>query len=277
MRVPISWLTTYIELRVPVDTLAERLTLAGLQVEAIDHAGSETVLTLAVTPNRPDWLSLVGVAREAAAGGCGRFKQPSFTAPKGGEATGQWLTVHVKDLVRCPRYAARVIDGVRIGPAPAEAQGRLLAAGIRPINNVVDATNYVMLELGQPLHAFDWRFLRGRQLIVRRSEAGLSFITLDGVERRLSPDDLLICDATGPVALAGIMGGANSEIRGETTRVVLESAYFAPQGIRRTSRRLGLSSESSRRFERGVDPARIDMALHRVTALIVAWAGGTPS
>lgn len=296
MRVPLSWLKEFVDIPLRAEVLAERLTMAGLEVESIQHVGDETVLTLGVTPNRPDWLGIIGVAREVAVLRGARLKKQlpvtgrqspvtptavtgnrKLKAGAGVQRLAEFLRVRVTDRRACPRYTARVIDGVRIGPAPAQVQARLAAAGIRPVNNVVDATNYVMLEHGQPLHAFDWAKIRGQQLQVRRAASAGHFTTLDGVARALLADDLLICDAEGPVALAGIMGGANSEITSQTTRIVLESAYFAPTGVRRTSRRLGLSSESSRRFERGVDPHQVDAALHRVTALICAWAGGTPT
>lgn len=277
MRVPLSWLKEFVDIPLRAEVLAERLTMAGLEVEAIEHVDHEIVLTLGVTPNRPDWLGIMGVAREVAVVCGARLKAVPVKPPTGMHRLAESLHVRVTDRRACPRYTARVIDGVRVGPAPAKVQALLAAAGIRPINNVVDATNYVMLERGQPLHAFDWAKIRGQQLHVRRAGSAGHFTTLDGVARTLRADDLLICDAEGPVALAGIMGGANAEITPQTTRIVLESACFAPTGVRRTSRRIGLGSESSRRFERGVDPNQVGAALHRVTALICAWAGGTPT
>ncbi|MBI4365713.1 MAG: phenylalanine--tRNA ligase subunit beta [Deltaproteobacteria bacterium] len=277
MRVPISWLKEFVALRLPTEAVAERLTMAGIEVEAIERDGPETVLTLGIMPNRGECLSILGVAREVAALGGGRLRAAAIRPPAGIPPLAGLLAVHVQDRAGCPRYAARVIDGVRVRPSPPAIQARLTAVGIRPINTIVDATNYVMWERGQPLHAFDWSRVRGGTICVRRAGAPMDFATLDGVTRRLAPDDLVICDQGGPIALAGIIGGAESEIREATARIILESAYFLPTQVRRTSKRLGLATESSRRFERGVDPAGVVDALHRVTALIAAWAGGTPT
>lgn len=279
MRVSINWLKEFVSCGAltPVQ-LAQRLTMGGLEVEAVHRDDVDTVLEIAVTPNRGDALSMVGVARDLAVLCKKRIKPPVVKIPRGTGNIADTLQVSVADRVRCPRYAARRIEGVTVGPSPAAIQRRLEAVGIRPINNIVDATNYVMWELGQPLHAFDARMIQGARLEVRTATAGEhTFATLDGAARRLLATDLLICDAHGPVALAGIMGGANSEVRADTTTVVLESASFDPHTVRATSKRLGLSTESSRRFERGVDPNGVVTALHRVVALICAWAGGVPT
>lgn len=279
MRVPISWLQEFISSgKLTPAQIAERLTMGGLEVERIDTVGDDTVLEIAVTPNRSDALSISGVAREFAALCKKRVKDISTKIPRGTDTIAASLRVTVADRARCPRYAARRLDGVRVAPSPSSVQRRLEAVGIRPINNIVDATNYVMWELGQPLHAFDARTVRGGDIGVRcATNTETNFTTLDGVTRALLPTDLLICDTQGAVALAGIMGGANSEVRPDTTTVIVESAYFVPTDIRRTSKRLGLSTESSRRFERGVDPNAVVTALHRAVALIQEWAGGTPS
>lgn len=277
MRVPLSWLAEFVRPKLRPAQLAHRLTMAGLEVEAVHAVADDTVLELGVTPNRPDWLSIVGVAREVAAVTGARLRTVIPQPSAGAGAIAKSLRVMVKATAQCPRYCARLVHGVSVGPSPAFVQARLVAAGMRPINNVVDATNYVLWELGQPLHAFDARFVRGGRIVVRRAGNAASFTTLDGVARALVPEDLLICDAESPVALAGIMGGANSEVRPDTTDIILESAWFAPQGIRRTAKRLGLTTESSRRFERGVDPAGVLTALQRVVELICEWAGGTPS
>ncbi|MBI4238158.1 MAG: phenylalanine--tRNA ligase subunit beta [Deltaproteobacteria bacterium] len=274
MRVPLGWLSEFVDTKgLSPEAVGERLTMVGFELEALHVDGDETVLEFAVTPNRPDALSVRGMAREVHAGFARACTMPDEPEPTTTGADTH-LQVQLTDPVRCPRYTAVVMNGVRVGPSPAAVQARLQAAGVRPINNVVDATNYVMLEYGQPLHAFDARFVEGHAITIRTAGAATTFKTLDGVERALLPDDLLICDAARPIALAGVMGGANSEIQSDTTRVVLESAYFAPTGIRRTSRRLGLSTESSKRFERGVDPNGVLRALQRVATLIAAWAGG---
>ena len=241
----------------------------------VAYLGAEdTIFELSVTPNRGDCLSVLGVAREVVAltGAALRDRTASIVEEKTPAARIAGVEVHAPDL--CPHYSARVVRGVEIGPSPLWMQTRLAMVGLRPISNVVDATNYVMLERGQPLHAFDLARLRGARISVRRAGSRQRFETLDGVGRDLLPDDLVIADAEGPVALAGIMGGADSEICSDTVDVLLESAFFTPETVRRTARRLGIISESSYRFERGVDPGGVRMALERVTQLIGAHAGG---
>lgn len=233
----------------------------------------ETVLELEITPNRPDCLSLLGLAREVAALYGLPLRLPETTLAESGRPVAERTRVEVRDPERCPRYTARVLEGVTIGPAPAWMRRRLELAGVRAINNVVDITNYVMLESGQPLHAFDQALLQEGRIVVRRAQPGDVLATLDGVPRPLTPEMLVIADAARPVALAGIMGGAGSEIRDQTTTVLLESACFQPQGIRATSRRLGLATESSYRFERGVDIGGTEWAGRRAAALMTQFAG----
>jgi len=234
----------------------------------------DTVLVLEITPNRPDCLSMLGVAREVAALTGRRVRRPRFDLPEEGEPAASEVKVEILEADRCPRYVARLIEGVSIGPSPWWLRNRLRAAGMRPINNVVDVTNYVMLELGQPLHAFDFHLLRDGHIIVRCKREGERLTTLDGVERELHPEDLLICDPGGPVALAGVMGGENTEVNPGTVKVLLESAHFSAPGIMLTSRRHDLSSEASYRFERGVDPAGCLFAADRAAFLIKETAGG---
>lgn len=233
----------------------------------------DTVIEIDLTPNRPDCASVRGIAREIA-GVTGSTLQPlvSRVSRLSGRDTG--FSVRIAEPALCPRYAARRLSGFRIGPSPQWMQRRLSAVGMRPINNVVDITNYVMLESGQPLHAFDFDRLKGQEIVVRRARDGeRELVTLDGVSRSLESDTLLICDAEGPVALAGVMGGLNSEITGQTTTLLLESACFDPLSIRRTARRLGLTSEATYRFERGVDPDLADKALQRAVDLLVELTG----
>lgn len=231
-------------------------------------------LEVAVTPNRGDCLSHWGIAREVAAltGATLRLKA---AGPREGTTPIQDLTsVTVKAADLCPRYAARVIQGVSIGPSPFWVRRRLVLSGVRPINNVVDATNYVLLEMGQPLHAFDHARLKRGRIVVRRAVKGERIVTLDGLERPLEPGMLVIADAVNPVAIAGVMGGLATEVTGTTQDLLLESALFQPVSVRRTAKALTLSSESSYRFERGVDPQGVDRALDRVAAFIVGLAGG---
>lgn len=234
----------------------------------------ETVLVIEVTPNRPDCLSMIGIAREISALTGAPLRVPAFTLKESDKPVDQFISVTVEDGEGCRRYTARAIEGVSIAPSPSWMQRRLNLAGVRPINAVVDVTNYVMLECGQPLHAFDHVLLGGSKIIVRRARPGEAMATLDGVPRPITPEMLMIADAHRPVAVAGVMGGAGSEIRQETSCVLLESAAFTPVDIRKTARTLGMSTESSYRFERGVDPNLAEWASRRATALIVDCSGG---
>ena len=234
----------------------------------------DAVLDIEVVPNRPDLLSIIGVAREtAAATGVDLVPVPTEVEEDPEDAASA-ASVEVVDGDRCPRYVARVIRGIRLGPSPLAAQIRLTAAGMRPLSNVVDATNYAMLELGQPMHPFDLARLTGGGVVVRRAVAGERLTTLDGVERELAEEDLVIADRERAVGIAGVMGGADSEVDEGTTDVLLESAYFQPLGVLRTARSLGLRTEASVRFERGVDPEGVAAAAARASGLIAAWSGG---
>ncbi len=184
-------------------------------------------------------------------------------------------SVSILDPDLCPRYTARIIKNIRIGPSPFWMRQRLEAVGLRPINNVVDVTNFVMMELGQPLHAFDFRFLEKGEIVVRRSREGERFISLDGKERLLRSDTLMICDGVKPVAIGGVMGGFNSEVKEDTQMILLESAYFNPTSIRRTSRELGMGTDAAFRFERGIDPEGLIRALNRAARLMAELSGGT--
>ncbi len=277
MRVPLEWLKEFVEIRVKPERLAHLLTMGGIEVESVESLGRETIMELGITPNRGDCLSIAGVAREVAAVTGARLKPRKFAAPRGEGRMADRVKVSVKSRSRCIRYTARAIEGVKVGPSPSWMAARLAACGIRSINNVVDASNYVMLETGHPLHVFDMARIRGSRIEVSLVESARQFTTLDGVVRTLEKGDLAICDGEGPVAVAGIMGGGDSEVSQSTTSVLLESACFEGKGIRRTSRRLGLASESSRRFERGVDPNSVLAALNRLTELIVDTAEGTPA
>jgi phenylalanyl-tRNA synthetase beta chain len=232
------------------------------------------ILEISVTPNRGDCLSIIGVAREVAALLGTELHPPTPTLRQGKQRVEELVRVSILDPDLCPRYSARLITNLQIGPSPFWLRTRLEQAGVRSINNVVDVTNYVMLEYGQPLHAFDFDLLEGGEIVVKRAAEGEHFVTLDGVERTLQRDTLMICDGARPVAIGGVMGGLNSEIRAETSRCLLESAYFSPQGIRRTSLALGLQTESSYRFERGIDPEGVLAASLRAITLIADLAGG---
>lgn len=291
MKIPISWLKDYVTFDATPEELASRLTFSGLAVEGMETVGArcegiqsdtssseltaspDVVLDLEVTWNRPDCLGIIGVAREIAALFHGELRMPSVEFPESEESVNAFASVSVEDPAGCSRYTARVFSGVKPGPSPAWMQRRLSICGLRPINNVVDATNYVMLECGQPLHAFDCDLLSGRAIVARRAEAGERIVTLDGMERKLSPDVLVIADSRKPVAIAGVMGAAGSEIGPNTVRILLESACFSAPLVRMASSALGLKTESSYRFERGVDLLGVDWAGRRAAALLCEYSG----
>lgn len=235
----------------------------------------EAVLDVEVTPNRADFLSVVGIAREVAAATEVPLTVPEIVLEEDVETAKGVATVEILDLERCPRYLARVVRGVWDVPSPIGVQARLTAAGMRPISAAVDATNYAMLETGQPLHPFDLAKVAGPGIVVRRAEEGDRLETLDGVERAFTSDDLLIADVDRAVAVAGVMGGAVAEVSGSTTDILLESASFERGGIQRTRRRLDLSTEASMRFERGVDPEAVPRGADRACQLMAEWVGAT--
>ena len=235
----------------------------------------DTIFEIGLTPNRADCLSVVGVAREIAAKLGKKVHYPGHEVVETGAPIRTIASVTIESPELCPRYTARHISGCTLAPSPAWLTNRLRAAGIRSINNIVDVTNYVLLEYGHPLHAFDFKLLAGGRIVVAAAAEGEAFGTLDGQERRLTAADLTIRDAEKGVALAGIMGGGNSEIGEGTTEVLLESAYFDPSAIRRTSKRLGIHTESSHRFERGTDVAGLTRALDRAASLIAELSGGS--
>ncbi|MED4987957.1 phenylalanine--tRNA ligase subunit beta [Parageobacillus toebii] len=234
----------------------------------------DEVLELGLTPNRADCLSMIGVAYEVAAILGRDVKLPTIELQENNENVHDYISVRVDAPQDNPLYAGRIVKNVKIGPSPLWMQTRLMAAGIRPHNNVVDITNYILLEYGQPLHAFDYDRLGSKEIVVRRAKAGETIVTLDDTKRTLTEDHLVITNGTEPVALAGVMGGANSEVRDDTTTVFIESAYFTSPVIRKASKDHGLRSEASTRFEKGIDPARTKEALDRAAALMAEYAGG---
>lgn len=268
MLVPIEWIKEYVD--VPADTqeIANRLTMGGLEVERIEESATGTVLDVYITPNRGDCLSLVGIAREIAGLFDTPLKAPTPPPSERGGEVAKNTSVTILDPDLCPRYAARIVRNIRIEPSPLWMQKRLEAAGQRPINNLVDVTNYVMLELGQPLHAFDLDTLAEERVVVRRAYEGERLTTLDGVERELNPNMLVIADAERAVAIAGVMGGAESEVTETTVNLLLESAHFNPLSIRRTARAVGMRTEASYRFERVVDPDGVRRAVDRACELL---------
>ncbi|MDX1948031.1 MAG: phenylalanine--tRNA ligase subunit beta [Pirellulaceae bacterium] len=269
-----NWLREYVPLAISPDELTSRLMMAGLNHESTDAVGGDFALDLEITSNRPDCLGHLGIAREAAVL-LGQpltipDPRPKAGATKVGDLTK--ITVECPDL--CPRYSARVIRGVKIGSSPAWLADRLRTIGQPTINNVVDITNYVLMECGQPLHAFDFAKLAGREIIVRRAQAGEPFPAIDHKTYVLDGEMCVIADSQRPVALGGVMGGADSEVSPATKDLLIEAAQFAPLSIRSTARKLKLHSPSSYRFERGTDPAMVDWASRRCCELILNLAGG---
>ena len=273
MKVSTNWLKDFVELAPPVTRTAERLTLAGLEVkkcETLTHP-SDTLFEIEITSNRPDWLSHWGVAREIAAVENLSLKNPVIDSEVGRTPPPGWK-IQIKDAAGCPYYTGVLIEGITETKTPDFIVNRLLACGIRSINLIVDITNYVLLEVGQPLHAFDADLIRGKEIVVRKSKQGEKFILINGAEIELKPEDLLIADSDRAVALAGVMGGKDSEISDKTRNVFLESAFFNPGRVRKTSRTHQLSSDSSYRFERRVDPEGVDLGRSRALALIQKYA-----
>jgi phenylalanyl-tRNA synthetase beta chain len=274
MKISLNWLKEFVDIPVDARELGRRVTNVGLAVESMEPNGADTVYELDITTNRPDCLNHLGVAREIGAIFNTSFRKPQFHIRESAKKTIDEFTVSISDRDLCGRYCGRIIAGVKIGPSPDWLKQRLENVGIRSNNNVADITNYVLMELGQPLHAFDADTLHGREVIVRRGEIGERMTTLDGIERSLNPSTLVIADARRAVAIAGIMGGADTEISAKTTNVFLESAYFNPQSIRKTARSLAMNTEASYRFERGADIQMAQTACDRAAAMIQELAGG---
>ena len=269
-----NWLGNYVDMEMPLEDLLHRLTMTGLNVEGVESVGDDLAIDLEVTSNRPDCLSHIGVARELGV----LFDRKLRVNDPRPDSSGRTidaasLVIECEDL--CPQYVARVVHGVKVGPAPQWLQARLTTVGIARINNIVDITNYVLMETGQPLHAFDLDRLSGGQIEVRRARDGERLVAIDQREYELTRDMCVICDDARPVAIGGVMGGLETEIGEATTNVLIETASFAPQSIRSTARRLGLHSPSSFRFERLVDRQGIDEASRRCCELILQTAGGT--
>lgn len=275
MLVPIDWIREYVDFDLSPEDLAERLTMAGLEVEETVESAGGKVFSTYVTPNRPDLLSVVGVARDVSALLGNPLRPPKPVFAEGEQSACNLAKVEIQSPVNCPRYSARLVMDTKVTESPDWMKERLISAGLRPINNVVDATNFVLIELGQPLHAFDYDLVTDHHIIVRQAKAGEKITTIDGEERELTPEMLVIADPKQAVAIAGVMGGFESEVGWHTGNVLLESANFNRLSIRRTARALGMNTEASYRFERGVDPELTVYALDRVAQLIQETGGGT--
>jgi phenylalanyl-tRNA synthetase beta chain len=273
MKVSFDWLKDFVDVQAAPPEVADRLTMAGLEVEGVEDVGDDVLFEVNVTPNRPDCLSILGIARETAAAFGLPLKTPA--AEIRGELPPAGVTVEIIAPELCHRYAGRLITGIKVADSPAWIKDRLEKCGIRSLNsNIVDVTNYVLLELGHPLHAFDADKLAESMIRIATAGEKASIATLDGVERKLPAEALLIWDSRRPVAVAGIMGGEESSVKSDTVNIFLESAYFLPSSIRRTSKKLGLRTESSYRFERGTDIEFLEKALDRAALLIRETGGG---
>lgn len=279
MKFPLSWLKEYINPNLPAEEIGNKLTSAGLEVDSIQNVQGtqslDSLFEIGLTPNLGHCASLIGVARELSASTDRPVQYPKISVkedPK--EQIANQIKVRVEHKQGCPRYSCRLIKNVVIGPSPEWLQKRLEGCGLRPVNNVVDIVNYVVTEFGLPLHAFDYDTLEGHQIIVRAAKTGEKVVTLDEKERLLQEGDVLICDQNQPVAIAGIMGGLNSEVKETTKNVLLEAAYFHPSTIRKTSKRLGLSTDASKRYERGCDPNQVTQSLNRAAMLLQEIAHG---
>jgi phenylalanyl-tRNA synthetase beta chain len=275
MKVLFSWLKDFVDVPGSATDVAARMSVRGFAVEGIDGSGDDAVIDFEVTANRPDCLCVLGLAREVATAYALPLREPAEDVALATlfPADRTEVSVHLDDPDLGPRYAGAVAD-VTVGASPDWLQARLRSAGVRPISNVVDITNYVLLELGQPMHAFDLTKIGGAEIRVRRARPGERITTLDGQTRALAPDMLVIADASTPIAIAGVMGGADSEVGPGTRAIVFESASFNASSVRRTSKALGLKTEASTRFERGVDPNLPLLAMRRACALLAATSAG---
>ncbi len=271
MRVPLNWLREFVSFDIKPEEIASILTMLGLEVEAIENTTDDTILDISITPNRPDCLSVSGIAREVALRLGKEFRYPRINIRRPA-LSGFRIIIDNEGL--CSRYAGRVIRNIHVTDSPDWLKKRLEQCGLRSVNNVVDVTNYVLLELGHPLHAFDLETLEGNTIRVALAGKAQKITTLDGIERRLPEDTLLIWDSERPIAIAGIMGGLDTEVRPDTKNIFLEAAYFSPISIRRSSKRLGLKTEASYRFERGTDIEGLVFAIDRAVDLILEICGG---
>ncbi|MFN3532415.1 MAG: phenylalanine--tRNA ligase beta subunit-related protein, partial [Candidatus Brocadia sp.] len=275
MKISYNWLKEYVYFYLSPQELADRLTNVGLVVADIKPVEDDFCLDIEVTSNRPDCLGIIGIAREVAAaavGGSLHFPETHFVTTN--TEISKFITIIVEEPILCPRYTARVIRHITVENSPEWMQKRLKCIGLRPVNNIVDITNYVMMETGQPLHAFDLDKLAEQKIIVRKARSGEEIVTINGARRALFHDMLVIADGRRPVAVAGIMGGKETEVSESTRNILLECAQFEPRQVRRTSRALGIASDSSYRFERGIDPEGIDRASQRAAKLIKDYASG---
>ncbi|MCI0382125.1 MAG: phenylalanine--tRNA ligase subunit beta [Chlamydiae bacterium] len=277
MKIPLSWIKEYLDISLAPPEIAEKLTSGGIEVEGVEIVNGDSIFEISLTPNLGHCMSIVGIARELAAL-CNlkiRRKQMKFSENKRVKIE-DLIDVDIEDRKMCLRYACRLVQNVKIGPSPRWIQDRLEAAGVRSINNIVDVGNYVMIEFGQPLHMFDFDQLREKKIVVKSNLKG-AFIGLDEIQREISEEMVLICDGSHPIAIAGVIGGKGSAISDQTKNILIESAFFTPETVRKTSKKLNLRTESSTRFERGIDFRGVLAALDRAVDLLLQVASGEAS
>ena len=276
MKVPLSWIREFVDVKAPAEEIGALMGLRGLPLESLEGHGDDVVMDFEVTANRPDCMSVAGIAREIATAYNVPLRSDNRSEERSDERSNERLHVTIADPDLCGRYVAAVAD-VTVGASPKWMQDRLMMCGVRPISNIVDITNYVLLELGHPMHAFDAAKLRGGEIRVRRAKQGESITTLDGKARALSTDMLVIADAERAEAIGGVMGGADSEVTSLTKQIVFEAAWFQPSSIRATSKKLGLKTEASMRFERGMDITAPGRAMARALQLLEQIGAGKPT
>ncbi len=274
MNISLNWLSDYVDVNMPAEELGELFTRIGLNCEGITETAVDIVFDLEITSNRPDLLGHLGVARDLAAAIGAEFRPPKINLPPTSGKVEDFTSVEVLAADLCPRYTARIIRNVKVAPSPQWLIDYLQSVALRSINNVVDVTNFVLMEYSQPLHSFDYDKLEGHRIVVRRAKPGETLISIDETTCELTDWMCVIADAERPIAIAGVMGGLNTEVTESTTNVLMESGQFDPLGTRHTSRKLAMMSESNYRFERGVDPVRVDEASLRACALICELGGG---
>ncbi|MGB7581425.1 MAG: phenylalanine--tRNA ligase subunit beta [Sedimentisphaerales bacterium] len=274
MKVLLSWLKDYVDIELSAQEVAEILSNRGFPYEGIEQLDNDTVIDVEVTSNRGDCLGYIGIARELAAATGKELKLPKVELAESSKPASEFASVEIREPGLCQRYTARIIEGVKVGPTPDWMRKRLEAIGMRSVNNVVDATNYAMMETGQPPHAFDYKKLFGGKIIVRKAQAGEQIISIDGSKCELTSDMLVIADSKYPVAVAGVMGGLDTEVSDATTTILLEDAFFSPLSVRTTSRNLSLPSEAAFRFCRIVDIENIDWASKRTAQLMIQVSSG---
>src|SRR3989339_2094669 len=274
MKISYNWLKEYVNFYLSPQELADKLTNAGLVVADIHSVENDFCLDVEVTSNRPDCLGVIGIAREVAAMVGASVQLPETNYINTNIDVSKLISIAVEEPILCPHYTARIVRHITVKPSPDWMQKRLMCIALRPVNNIVDITNYVMMETGQPLHAFDLDKLSDQKIMVRKAKSGEEIVAINGARRALFHDMLVIADGKRPVAIAGIMGGKDTEVSESTRHILLECAQFEPRQVRRTSKATGIASDSSYRFERAVDPEGVELASKRAVKLIKDFADG---